>query len=172
MGRKEKFTKDYLLTQSVNFVREYGLSTLSAREITKYMGCSTQIIFKYYHTMNEFIQDLLQTIYQEFLTFCQKLNNKQADLFANSFAYVIFAKKEPYLFKALFINKNFQNKLSPTSIEDIINTYQVSEEKAHIYQELFFYIHGIACLLCIDKITIKDNDLYNMLKTKIRGIEN
>ena len=78
MGRKEKFTKEYLLTQSVNYVREYELSTLSAREITKHIGCSTQIIFKYYHTMNEFKNDLLQTIYQEFLSFCQKLNNKQA----------------------------------------------------------------------------------------------
>lgn len=171
MGRKEKFTKEYLLTQSVNYVREYELSTLSAREITKHIGCSTQIIFKYYHTMNEFKNDLLQTIYQEFLSFCQKLNNKQADLFANSFAYIIFAKKEPNLFKALFINKDFQNKLYPTSIEDIIKTYQVEEDKAHIYQELFFYIHGIACLLCIDKVTIKDNDLYNMLKSKIKNID-
>lgn len=170
MGRKEKFTKEYLLSKSVNYIREYELTSLSAREITKYIGCSTQIIFKYYKTMNEFKNDLLQTIYQEFQTFCQKLNNNQTDLFANSFAYLIFSKKEPNLFKALFINKEMKTNRYSTTIEEIAKTYDISQEKAKYYQELFFYIHGIACLLCIDKIRIKDNDLYNLLKAKIKEI--
>lgn len=168
MGRKEKYNKDFLLSKSVNYVKEFEFKNFSAREITKYIGCSTQIIFKYYKTMNEFKKDLLQTIYQEYQVFCQKLNNNQTDLFANSFSYVIFAKKEPNLFKALFINEEININLYPTSIEKIAETYNINLEKAKIYQELFFYIHGIACLLCIDKITIKDNDLYNMLKAKIK----
>ena len=170
MGRKEKFNKEFLLSKSINYIKEYEFNNFSAREITKYIGCSTQIIFKYYHTMNEFKSELLETIYQEFLSFCHKLNNNQTDLFANSFAYIIFAKKEPKLFKALFINEDFKKNLYSASLEEIKITYNIEEEKAREYQELFYYIHGIACLLCINKIIIKDNDLYNMLKAKIKNL--
>lgn len=170
MGRKEKFTKEYLLTQSVNYVKEFEFHNFSAREITKFAGCSTQIIFKYYTSMEEFKMEVVSTIYQEFLNFCNKLNNNQKDLFANTFAYVIFAKKEPKLFKALFINEDFKINRYPTSLEEIEKSFEIEESKAKEYQELFYYIHGMACLLCINKINIKDNDIYNTLKAKIKEI--
>ncbi len=171
MGRREKFTKEFLISESINYIRKHEISTISAREITKNIGCSTQIIFKYYKTMQEFKDDLIKAIAQEFESFCQKLNNNQNDLFANTFSYLIFAKKENNLFKALFINKDTTINYFPTSIEDIADKYKVTTKTATIYQDLLLYIHGIACLLCIDKITIKDIDLYNLIKKKVQEIE-
>ena len=44
MARKVTFEKDYIINKSVDFIKENGIDKLSARELTKYIGCSTQPI--------------------------------------------------------------------------------------------------------------------------------
>ena len=48
MARKIKFSKEMILEKSVEFIKEYGYSKLTVRELSKYIGCSTQQIFKNY----------------------------------------------------------------------------------------------------------------------------
>ncbi len=46
MARTIKFSKEEILEKSVEFIKKYGYSRLTVRELCKFIGCSTQPIFK------------------------------------------------------------------------------------------------------------------------------
>ena len=52
MARKEVFTKEDILNKSILFIKEIGLDKLTVRELSKYIGCSTQPIFRYYKNIS------------------------------------------------------------------------------------------------------------------------
>ena len=53
MARTIKFSKEEILEKSIDFIKEYGYSKLTVRELANYIGCSTQPIFKNYATFDE-----------------------------------------------------------------------------------------------------------------------
>ena len=46
MARNVSFLKENILEKSVLFIKEYGYSALTVRSLAKYIGCSTQPLFK------------------------------------------------------------------------------------------------------------------------------
>ena len=48
MPRTAKFSKEEIMEKSVDFIKQYSYSKLTVRELAKYIGCSTQPIFKNY----------------------------------------------------------------------------------------------------------------------------
>ena len=52
MSRTIKFSKEDILEKSVEFIKEQGYSKLTVRELAKYIGCSTQPIFKNYENFD------------------------------------------------------------------------------------------------------------------------
>ena len=48
MARTVSFSKEEILEKSVNYIKKYGYSSLTVRSLAKYIGCSTQPIFKNY----------------------------------------------------------------------------------------------------------------------------
>ena len=68
MARKTKYSKEEILNKSVDFIKEYGYSKLTVRELSKYIGCSTQPIFKNYSSFELYKKDLksyLKELYWE-----------------------------------------------------------------------------------------------------------
>ena len=58
MARKVTFEKNYIIDKSVDFIKEKGIDNLSVRELTKFIGCSTQPIFRLYDNMD--IREILK----------------------------------------------------------------------------------------------------------------
>lgn len=52
MARTIKYSKEDILEKSVEFIKEKGYSNLTVRELAKYIGCSTQPIFKNYENFD------------------------------------------------------------------------------------------------------------------------
>ena len=167
MARKEKFSKEAILKKSVNYVHDYGIERISTRELSKYIGCSTQPLFRCYQNMEDFYENLLAALYQVFISFTQKLSNQKQDLFAHSYSYILFARKEPNIFKALFMNDKASYLSNLMDLDGISTRYQISKEKAMEVRDICFYVHGIACQIAINQVDITDNDLYKKLKQKI-----
>ena len=70
MARTIKFSKEYLLEKSVDFIKEEGYSKLTVRELAKYIGCSTQPFFKNYDNLKKKKKDLklyLRNDYESFI---------------------------------------------------------------------------------------------------------
>ena len=62
MSRKVIFEKDYIINKSVDFIKEKGIDNLSVREVSNYIGCSTQPLFRVFDNMDDYKKNLVKNI--------------------------------------------------------------------------------------------------------------
>ena len=72
MERTIKYSKEDILEKSVDFIKEHGYSKLTARELAKYIGCSTGPIFKNYENFDMYKEDLKFYLRKDYSSFIYK----------------------------------------------------------------------------------------------------
>ena len=105
MGKKEKYTKEELVGKAVEMVREKGFDNLGIRSLADYAGVSTQPICRHFGNIKELnacVLSAINDLYEDFLK--KEVQSGQYPPYkASGIGYVNFARKEPELFKALFM---------------------------------------------------------------------
>ena len=178
MARKIKYSKEEILEKSVNFIKEYGYSKLTVRELAKFIGCSTQPIFKNYANFDMYKNDLKLHLRKDYTIFINEYIDINDYLYTISYAYALYAKKEPNIFLSLFmtdlagsrtLNEVLNTDRNRETINAMIKQYNISVEEAEkIYREVRFYTHGIATQLCIKSIELTDKDIQDLIKNNIK----
>ena len=182
MARKEKFTKEDILNKSVLYVKEFGIDRLTVRDLAKFIGCSTQPIFRFYSKWNDFKIDLKEYLYNDYKEFISNYVNVDDYLMTISYAYAMYSKVEPNIFKALFITELagsrttlevVNTKRNKDTINAMVKQYNISlNEAKNVYLDVRFYTHGIASQLCCGSIILSDDEIYkliyNMIKLRIK----
>ena len=173
MARKEIFTKEDILNKSILFIKEIGLDKLTVRELSKYIGCSTQPIFRYYKNMDEFKEDLKIYLRKDYESFINKYIDKEDYLMTISYGYSLYAKNESNAFKALFlsdlsdtrtINEVFNTERNIATLIAMRMQYNISRDKAeNVYRDVRFYTHGIASQLSNKSIKLSDKEIYELI---------
>ena len=176
MARKVTFEKDFIINKSVDFIKEKGIDKLSARELTKYIGCSTQPIFRLYNNMDIYKKDLKKELNKDYNDFTEQFIDKDNYFLSINYAYAMYAKKENSLFKALFISdlSDKKDKNKKELIEILKEEYNISDAKAEsVYRDVSIYTKGLATNLCLKSMNISDKDLLflinNCIKRNIKG---
>lgn len=177
MARNTVFTEKILLEKSVEYIKKFGIEGFNVRGLAKFIGCSTQPIFKYYPTLDEFKIVLKEQLHNDYESFINQYIDKEHYLYSISLGYALYAKKEANVFKALFVN----DLAGSRTIEEVLNTnrniptinamtkeFNISKEEAEkIYIDVRFYTHGIASQLCIKSININDEEISELIKSNI-----
>ena len=158
MAPKFKFTKEEVLTVTIDFIRENGIEALTARELAKKLESSTKVIFSLFSNMKN-LEDEAKFVAENI--FSEKVNLALRDdspFKRLGVEYILFSKNEPKLFQWLFMKKgievgNFKDFLPMRDyeyrlvIESIDEEYKIPIENAKkFYEHLFIYSHGIATL--------------------------
>ena len=172
MARKVTFEKDYIINKSVDFIKENGIDKLSARELTKYIGCSTQPIFRLYNNMDIYKKDLKKELNKEYNEFTEQFIDKDNYFLSINYAYAMYAKKENSMFKALFLSDLADNKIGKSNkdtVKLVVDEYRISEERAKAaLRDVGIYTHGLATQLCLKNINLSDKDLFYLISTCIK----
>ena len=177
MARTTKFSKEEILEKSIEFIKEYGYSKLTVRELAKYIGCSTQPIFKNYTNFDEYKLDLKKYIDKDYSDFIFKYVDKKDYLYTISCAYALYAKKEPNMFFAKFM----ADLAGSRTVSEVLNTernketiiamtkqYNISLEEANrIYRDVRFYTHGMATQLSVKSIKLSEGEIKDLIKKNI-----
>jgi AcrR family transcriptional regulator len=184
MARTIKYSKEDILEKSVDFIKAYGYSKLTVRELANYIGCSTQPIFKNYANFDMYKDELKLYLRKDYSAFIHKYVDIKDYLYTISYAYAFYAKKEPNIFFTLFMTDFAGSR----TVEEVLNTdrnietinamvkqYKISLEDAKkVYREVRFYTHGIATQLCVNSIKLNDSEIKDLIKNNIeinlRGI--
>lgn len=179
MARKIIYTKDIILNKSIDYIKKYGISNLTVRDLCKYIGCSTQPIFNNYKNMEEFKIDLREYLYENYKEFISKYVDVNNYLLTISYAYALYAKKEPNIFMSLFITdmagsrtikEVLNSKQNVPTIDAMVKQYNITRNIAEdIYRDVRFYTHGIACQLCIGSIKLTDEELLELINNNIKN---
>ena len=177
MARKTKFSKEEILKKSVEFIKENSYSKLTVRELSKYIGCSTQPIFKNYTNFDMYKVDLKEYLRKDYENFIHKYVDKNNYLYTISYAYALYAKKEPNIFSSMFmadlagsrtVREVLDTDRNKETIVAMTKQYNISLEKAEkVYREVRFYTHGIATQLCVKSIKLTDKEIGDLIKNNI-----
>ena len=158
MAPKFKFTKEEVLSVTIDFIRENGIEALTARELAKKLDSSTKVIFSLFSNMKNLEDEAkfaAENIFSEKVNLALKDDSPFKRL---GVEYILFSKNEPKLFQWLFMKKgieveSFKDFLPmrdyeyKSVIESIDEEYKISiENSKKFYEHLFIYSHGIATL--------------------------
>lgn len=181
MARKIMFTREQILEKTKEFIKIKGIESMNARDLCRYIGCSTQPIFKNFDSMESLkksLKDYLHKYYEEFI---DVIVNKEDYLFTISYAYALFAFKESNIFKALFMSdlagsRTIKEVLTSShnieTIKAIPIQYGLSQKQAeNLYRDVRFYTHGLACQIACNSIVVDEKEIEILINDIIKKLK-
>ena len=173
MPKPTTITQEVIIETAFEMVRKEGFAVLSARNIAKQIGCSTQPIYCCYKNMG----DLKTEICKKALPFLQNLmlsysktGNTLLDL---GLGYVWTAYTEPALFKAFYMDNVMNTKLTHVFPENqqVVEIMKNSEEYQQLSEQevknniakAWMLAHGIASLVAVGMLVYDEDKILEIL---------
>lgn len=162
MPPKAKFTKQEIANAALEIYREEGMDALTSRNLGKKLGSSACPIFTVFSSMEEVQTAMVDAAKAIYKSYVDKGLAQDMPFRGVGEEYIRFALEEPKLFQLLFMHEtpgipSFRSALPMLEdsydriLSSVTANYPVSAEQAkRLYQHLFVYTHGIACL-CVTK---------------------
>ena len=176
MGRRNDHSRDEIrqlaLQAAQQLVQEQGLRGLSARKIAAAIGYTVGSLYLVFDNLDDLILQLnavtLDDLYQTIVDTAEQQQSAEATIVAISHAYLDFAQKHRYRWRAIFehnfAQKNsivpewYQHKLLGmfVPLENALRAYLKKNDKAlkHIAFVLWNSVHGICILALSGKISV------------------
>ena len=156
MPPKVKFEKASIVNAAFEIVRKNGWQGLSARSIAEELKSSTRPIYSHLKSMNNLEEEVVKKameLLEEYIR-TPRTGDKWLD---QGYGYVLFAKREKYLFKAIFdekhnhLYKRFSAEIFTKLGEDLSDDpdFKVlpEEHQTNMRKVRWVYVHGLASLL-------------------------
>ena len=174
MPKLATITKEIIIETAFEMVRKEGFAVLSARNIAKKIGCSTQPIYWIYKNMNDLKAEICQKALQllkNTISEYRKTGNPFLDL---GLGYVRMAHTEPALFKAFYMDNIMKVQMTDIFVEhqDIVEIMKNSEE----YQKMsdkgiknfvakaWMLVYGIASLVAVGMFVYDEEKILEILE--------
>ena len=179
MAPKTKTTREDIISASVRLAGRHGRDALTARDIAKELGCSTQPIFSNFSSMEELEEAVIEAVHGIYLDHLRREaeSGKYPKYKAFGMAYISFAKEKKELFRLLFMRDRKGEDPTPTadfeeSIDYITAASGVTREKAAlIHLEVWSAVHGIATMLATSFLNLDCELISEMLSDIYFGIK-
>lgn len=180
MPPKVKVSKEAIINEAVNLVRNNGAQSINARTIACMLNCSTQPIFSNFATMD----DLRFAVVEKADILCQEYMRREVEngefpaYKANGMAYIRFAKEEKELFKLLYMRDRSSESYPERSkiteeMESIVQkNIGLDGENAKLFHlEMWAYVHGIATMFATSFFDLDWNLVSRMLTDSYQGLK-
>lgn len=153
MPAHKEFTKQDIIEAALTIVKKEGFEGLNARRLAKELHASTQPIYIEFKNMDEVkreVRNEIERIYQS------------------------FAKKEPELFKILFLRKREDMNDNPDDLEPIYQLLMKSqgltyEQAQKLHLTSWIFVHGLATQMVTQYIDWKEENLSSLLTLSFQG---
>lgn len=180
MAPKVKITKEDIIDAATEIVKENGAEALNARELAKFLKCSTQPVFSNFSNMSELRQEVIKnanaTCNEYIKTEVEK--GEYPPYKASGMAYIRFAKEEKELFKLLYMRNRSddiiaeEEKLSDQMESIIKDTTGLDGEKMELFHlEMWAFVHGIATMFATGFLDLPWELVSKMLTDSYKGLK-
>ncbi len=182
MPPKNKFTKEEITETALKLVRTNGISALTARKLGEKLGMSSRPVFTAFKNMEELHAETVKAARALYNGYVEKGLAEKPAFKGAGMQYLRFAKEEPRLFELLFMTAGkgvfVLNEVLPVIddnsgriLNSITEQYGLCREDAYrIYQSLWIFTHGIACLHVTGVSILSDSEAGEMLTDVFTGL--
>ena len=179
MSAVTKIKKEDLVKGAIKIIRDKGENELSARNLAKVVGCSTQPIFRIFKNMDDLKNTVYDDVYEIQNKFISSNTDHQVPFIGVGLSYIEFATKEKNLFKFLFMsemskNNNIldmaKNESGKEYIDMIIKSTGLSKESSkQIYINTWLIIHGIASMMATTNSKLNNKEIETIIFDAFKG---
>ena len=179
MSAVVKIKKEDLVKGAVKIIRDSGEYELSARNLAKVVGCSTQPIFRLFKNMDDLKNTVYEDVYEIQNKFINSGSNHQVPFIGIGLSYIEFASKEKNLFKFLFMsemskNNNIldmaENESGKEYIDMILKSTGLSEKfSKQLYINTWLIIHGIASMMATTNSKLTKEEIETIIFDAFKG---
>ena len=174
MTKSITITKKMIDDAAFELVRGEGIESLSARNIARRLGCSTQPIYNTYGSMDA-IRTATMTRLENFVRDIIMTHKKTGRSFLDSgLGYIHFAKTEKVLFHGFELKVASEQdekcdignpQIRALMDEDEgIQKYNLSKEgKDNVFKKIMIFTYGIAVLSYLGKLHMSETEVVAML---------
>ena len=174
-----KIKKEDLVKGAIKIIRDKGEYELSARNLAKVVGCSTQPIFRLFKNMDDLKNTVYDDVYEIQNKFISNGKDHQIPFIGIGLSYIEFASKEKNLFKFLFMSSSSKNnnilEMAETDsgknyIDMIKKSTGLSEESSkQIYIYTWLIIHGIASMIATTNSKLDSKEIETIIFDAFKG---
>ena len=156
MPRKNRFTREEILSAALDLTREKGIAAVTARGLGERLGTSSKPVFGQFENMEAVQRAVIAAAEGEYNDLLREdmTAGKYPPYKASGMAYIRFARQERELFKLLFMRDRSGEVITEDreSIAPLIALIRknlgISEEKAYRFHlEMWVYVHGFATMI-------------------------
>ena len=174
MPKATTITKEIIVDSAFEIVREKGFQSLSARNISKTIGCSTQPIYWAYENMDDLKQEVITKMIDflnEIIGSYQKTKKPFLDY---GLGYIYAAYTEPTLFKSIFVDNILELKMTDVipkkEMLEIMrqdrSMAKFSDDKLmEIAVKSWISVHGLASLIVSGMVVYDESRIEEMLRS-------
>lgn len=184
MPPKTKVSKEAILAEAIDIIRENGIEAINARSLASKLGTSTQPIFSNFATMDALLLEVLikaNELFEEFRK-AEKESGKHPAYKASGMAYIRFAKEEKNLFALLYMRDRRSKKFPENLPEDEKLNHEMESavrentgldpEAARLFHlEMWAFVHGIASMLATGFLELEFDLISRMLTDAYEGLK-
>lgn len=179
MPPKAKVTKEQIISAGLDIVRAGGPEALNARAVAASLGCSTQPVFSNYASMEALQKDVLAAAEGAFQA---HLAAAMADpayppYKAMGMGYVDFARREPALYRWLFMRDRTGECPEAGQVGDagavrllMEKTGLTVEAAGRLHLEMWIFVHGLGAMAATGYAPIDMSEASDMLTDIYQGL--
>lgn len=175
MPRTALFTKEEISAAGLAIVRREGQSALTARALSKELGCSLSPIFTVFEDMDR-IQNAVRTAAEEFFAgFMADVTEYSPAFKEFGLRLVRLAKEEGNLFEMLFLSRGSRpeiaGNIAQKCLSDVKQGYGLTEEQTTLlFKQMWPVATGIASLCVHRPADFSEEETGQILSNHFSGI--
>lgn len=151
MPRKIEVNKEMIIQGGIEVIKDKGYRQLSARNIAKHLGCSTQPIYYCFENIEMLGDAISRKVYEKMIKQYQQKDSGEDAFLQMGLGYIEFAMNESNLFEFLYFSR--QNKgINSDEKNEMMGTIKQGEKMEdkddetirRIHEKISLFVHGLA----------------------------
>ena len=175
MPRNALLTKEAVTAAGLAIVRREGQNALTARALSRELGCSLSPIFTVFKDMDEIQVPVKKAAEDFFADFMKDVNEFEPAFKEFGLRLVRFAKQDGNLFDMLFLSRggrsDIAGQIAQRSLMDIQQNYDLTDSQASmIFKQLWPVATGIASLCVHRPMAFSEEETGQILSNHFSGM--
>ncbi len=175
MPRNALLTKEAVTAAGLAIVRREGQNALTARALSRELGCSLSPIFTVFKDMDEIQVSVKKAAEDYFADFMKDVNEFEPAFKEFGLRLVRFAKQDGNLFDMLFLSRggrsDIAGQIAQRSLMDIQQNYDLNDSQASmIFKQMWPVATGIASLCVHRPMAFSEEETGQILSNHFSGM--